>query len=194
MRQSLELHFGDDYAQVWEETSNWIKIIRSRPQWWVDVRQLIASEGSVADMTEQAMYSIIEVGDAEGGRKAYLARLSKEYGSKAAAHMRKRIDLPDFAFEHTSIFAVSDTLEVSSQVQNQAVPPEVEKALSDKEKEFIVAWKRMGIKEAGEALFGWDKETSFKKYSQLVRRLKRYREKYDPITPEKGEALGLNSD
>ena len=81
--QQLELEFGDDFHDMYNNTKSYVKGLIGKP-WWKDKWALIQSEGPLSSMVEQCMVYIYEAGDKLEGFKSYTSYLTDLYGSSVA--------------------------------------------------------------------------------------------------------------
>ena len=92
--QQLELHFGEDYADVKKQSVKFIQRLLSRSWFGNNKQAMLENEGGSSNMAIQALMSIIECdGEIREGLRAYSNRLTLEYGSKKLTDIPLNDDL-----------------------------------------------------------------------------------------------------
>ena len=83
LEQQIQLHFGEQYAEVVSQTDRFCKYLIAKPWWGQNRKTLLNNEGGLKGMRWQALTHIIEKGDnITIGLKDYGNYLRAEYGKE----------------------------------------------------------------------------------------------------------------
>jgi hypothetical protein len=156
MLQQLELHFGEEFQTLYNNTRSYVKSLISRP-WWVDRKALIDSEGPLSRMVEDCLARVVEKGDKQEGWQSYTSYLSSMYGS---TNSHAKSVLRDDSWNQDS-FVWSTLGAYSNGAPQEFLPPVgdtlvVEDDMSDdspfdeEHKEFLQIYSTLGVDAAAE--------------------------------------------
>lgn len=91
--QQLALHFGDEYNNVTNQATRFVKNIVRKPWWGSNRDMLLNNEGGLPGMRLSALVSIVEKEDITDGLKAYGKYLRSEYAPDKNVNLPLEVDV-----------------------------------------------------------------------------------------------------